>query len=448
MSGPRNRRLLLISLTAGALVCGCVDDDVGAVCGDGVVEPTEVCDGTDFSGRSCATQGLGPGTLVCNATCDGFDNSGCATVYCGNEEIDGTDWCDGEDLAGLACADFGFDGGTLACDEACYFDVGGCREDCGDGTLDPDEACDDGNLIDEDGCTPDCRWEPTRLAWGQELPRSIVVDATDVYWLNGDRNDCRLWRVPREGGVKEVVGTESYVAAIALDTTHLYLARPGYGSVMRKPLSGGEAVELVTGQPEPRALVVDSTHVYWVNAVEDGSVMRVVLDGSSGAEVLAGGLAEPYDLAVDSTHVYWVGFGDGTVKKVPLGGGTVVTLTSGQVSPVGITVDSTHVYWTDRDALTVMKVPLAGGAPVTLATNQHYASDIAVDSTHVYWTNHDGAGAVMRIPLEGGTPLQLTPGDTNPYSLAIDGEMVFFTNETTQSSFIEPDNGSVMSFPR
>ncbi len=36
--------------------------------------------------------------------------------------------------------------------------------------------------------------------------------------------------------------------------------------------------------------------------------------------------AAPDSLAVDGTHVYWGNSEDGTIKKVPIGGGSVTTL--------------------------------------------------------------------------------------------------------------------------
>ena len=45
-------------------------------CGDDVVQGTEVCDG-DVGAETCESLGEAPGTLACNATCDGYDVSGC-----------------------------------------------------------------------------------------------------------------------------------------------------------------------------------------------------------------------------------------------------------------------------------------------------------------------------------------------------------------------------------
>ena len=59
-------------------------DDLTQFCGNNVAEGTELCDGTDLGGESCATQGFDTGTLFCNFDCDGFDTSSCRTFECGN----------------------------------------------------------------------------------------------------------------------------------------------------------------------------------------------------------------------------------------------------------------------------------------------------------------------------------------------------------------------------
>jgi hypothetical protein len=48
-----------------------------AMCGDGVAERNEACDGLDFGGKTCETYGLWPGQLVCNDFCE-VVVSGCA----------------------------------------------------------------------------------------------------------------------------------------------------------------------------------------------------------------------------------------------------------------------------------------------------------------------------------------------------------------------------------
>jgi hypothetical protein len=54
------------------------------------------------------------------------------------------------------------------------------------------------------------------------------------------------------------------------------------------------------------------------------------------------------------------------VSQVPLTGGSPTVVSTDQ-NPGGIAVDATHVYWCEGGG-SVMKMPLDGGTPVTLAS--------------------------------------------------------------------------------
>jgi len=129
-------KAVLACLMAGALGVGltaCSDDDSTGnnnntdLCGNGVVDLGEDCDGADLNGQTCVTQGMTGGTLACTATCT-FDLSAC--IGCGNGQIEVGEVCDGSDLDGQTCADVGnFSGGTLACGTDCTdYDTSACEE--------------------------------------------------------------------------------------------------------------------------------------------------------------------------------------------------------------------------------------------------------------------------------------------------------------------------------
>jgi calcineurin-like phosphoesterase family protein/purple acid phosphatase-like protein/PKD domain-containing protein len=48
-----------------------------AMCGNGIREGTEVCDGTQLNGETCQSLGFSSGTLHCRANCSGFDITSC-----------------------------------------------------------------------------------------------------------------------------------------------------------------------------------------------------------------------------------------------------------------------------------------------------------------------------------------------------------------------------------
>ena len=136
----------------GTLRCAsdCTFDLAGCeVCGNGRRDGNEACDGSDLAGQACP-QG---GTLRCRVDCAGFDVRDC--FACGNAVREGGEQCDGPDVGGATCNAAGETGGNLACTSSCTLDRSGCFR-CGNGRLDPGEECDDGNTVSNDGCSTTC----------------------------------------------------------------------------------------------------------------------------------------------------------------------------------------------------------------------------------------------------------------------------------------------------
>jgi len=130
---------------------GCVADEV---CGDGFIGETELCDGEDFAGENCITQGFpGGGSLLCADSCSAIDTEGCVLdEVCGDSLVGESEECDGDNFLGDTCVSLGFaGGGALACDDACAFVTEGCLDGavCGDGFIGAGEECDGDNLDDQ-----------------------------------------------------------------------------------------------------------------------------------------------------------------------------------------------------------------------------------------------------------------------------------------------------------
>ncbi|MCC6765215.1 MAG: DUF4215 domain-containing protein [Deltaproteobacteria bacterium] len=93
------------------------------ICGDGIVDPNEVCDDGDLqSGDGC--------------------DANCTPTACGNGVTSGTEVCDD---------------GNIAPGDGCRADC--TVEACGDAIVDPGEQCDDGNVVDGDCCSATCAAE-------------------------------------------------------------------------------------------------------------------------------------------------------------------------------------------------------------------------------------------------------------------------------------------------
>ena len=77
----------------------CVNVEPG--CGNGILEPGELCDGDATGNATCESQGFSGGSLGCTSTCDGFDTSACSnescTPDCSSQE------CGPDPLCGESC---------------------------------------------------------------------------------------------------------------------------------------------------------------------------------------------------------------------------------------------------------------------------------------------------------------------------------------------------------
>jgi len=145
-------------------------------CGDGIRQGSEVCDGIDLGGSTCADlPGYGGGTLGCMGDCSGFDTTDCEALPpgCGNDALEAGEACDGMDFGGLGCTDYGYVSGDLWCAGDCSAILfAGCAPmmtyTCGDGVL-QGEWCDGNQAVDscQDfgftggtmGCTPGCHYD-------------------------------------------------------------------------------------------------------------------------------------------------------------------------------------------------------------------------------------------------------------------------------------------------
>src|SRR5580658_8115770 len=178
--------------------------------------------------------------------------------------------------------------------------------------------------------------------------------------------------------------------------TQVVMALAGAGLVAGCSSSGATATD---GGPE---------------AGPDTGTIASSKDGGAPADAgpppFAGGQTNAFAIAVDTTSVYWTEALDGgAIVKMPVAGGAPTTLASGQKDPYGIAVDATNVYWVNHAGGTVVMVPIAGGSPTTVASAQGAPWGIAVDATNIYWTNQTG-GSVVSVPIAGGTPTTLASG--------------------------------------
>lgn len=133
--------------TGGELSCNLSCSAINTIncwtCGDGVLNPGEECDGTDFETATCGDSGYASGDLTCNASCQ-IETTQCYT--CSDGFIEGAEQCESNNLNEGTCTAEGFVTGTIVCGTDCMYDTSGCSM-CGDGVINQSEICDGNDIV-------------------------------------------------------------------------------------------------------------------------------------------------------------------------------------------------------------------------------------------------------------------------------------------------------------
>ena len=202
--------VLAVFLAMATACGGNSGNDVDAgICGNGVIDPGEFCDGADLGQNDCTTLGLGAGALACNADCT-YDFSGCTLQpVCGNGVLEGAEQCD--------------DGNTTAgdgCDASCNFET---PAGCGDGVLDValGEQCDDGNTDPGDGCDPSCQFEPVGQSCGDGTIQQSLEKCDPPEAMPADGDGCNA--TCNLSGQVTTLASGLSVQSMTSDNTYLWL---------------------------------------------------------------------------------------------------------------------------------------------------------------------------------------------------------------------------------
>jgi hypothetical protein len=269
-----------------------------------------------------------------------------------------------------------------------------------------------------------------------------------------------VYSIPLTGGSLTTVAAVPSSAAFALNAilglsvvgANAYWIDPYNHALYTVPLAGGSASPLATGigvpTPNPAiSLAVTATSAYWTDAgtyggcciqVGTGTLKSVPLGGGTVTTVFTG-LDAPGALATDGLNAVWAE--SWRVAKGPLAGGAAMTLASGiATSMARIAVDASHVYVLDPDFIKML--PKAGGtveklaaARGTIGDSSMTGQDVAVDGTSVYWTSAGAAGGptLQKVALAGGAPVTLSVDTTltNPqdcdWRIALDTQNVYWS---------------------
>jgi hypothetical protein len=184
-------------------------------------------------------------------------------------------------------------------------------------------------------------------ATGQDaqVPQQLAINANnpnDLFWKS---SDGRIWRGNiNDGSFQNIFPQQPPQArGMTVDANYVYWstarALQGDGTIWRANLDGTNPVQLAQNLDQPQGLAVDANYLYWAN--NGNSIMRAPLNSAFIPESIVTGQSVPVALAVDATHIYWSNFGNNTIWRANLVGGTnPQQLISGQNNPVAIAVGS------------------------------------------------------------------------------------------------------------
>ncbi|MBW3020191.1 hypothetical protein KY334_02765, partial [Candidatus Woesearchaeota archaeon] len=182
-----------------------IDDNCnnnGFICGDGIQDPGEQCDGNLPQGTlTCQQQGFRFGNTWCNNDCqidDNCDNN----AICGNNLIEGREECDGKLPSWIpTCQQQGFLFGNVWCDNNCRIDDS-CNNECGESCQDLGYECGTvelcGELVECGTCD-----------FGQVCENNICIENCDLC-TEGDRR-CAY------GDVQECISDSGCTTWVTID---------------------------------------------------------------------------------------------------------------------------------------------------------------------------------------------------------------------------------------
>lgn len=266
----------------------------------------------------------------------------------------------------------------------------------------------------------------------------------------------------------------THALGVAVGGSHVYWVNPAEHTIGRATLEGGQIEEayISTGPGTPQYVAVDGKYVYWSNLAEnetvlegdpgpvEGTIGRAEIGPSEGLHPkldFITGASAPQGVVVDATHIYWVNAVNGataggkksphpSIGKANIDGTAVDQEFNTQFissPPRALAIDDNYLYW-DISPLPggnccgarFSREALAGGSPEVMGHIEGaIVTGLAVDGEHIYWTEEAGQGGrwIARADLDitPETPASIDrefiPSNGKPFGLAADGSYLFWS---------------------
>lgn len=206
----------------------------------------------------------------------------------------------------------------------------------------------------------------------------------------------------------------------------------GTSGLWRKPIAGGEAVQLFKGHyvdkdhvilPDFFVLAADEKYIYW----SSGEIWRTPKIGGE-SQKLSGGM--PTEWVIDETKIYWFNFGGENAPPKPIyvvdkNGGEAKAFTEPVITS-GIADDKEFVYWAQSDG--IYKQPKNGGEKSKVYTppEKQDVSGLIADKDSFYFTQGNGRNSLFRLSKSGGDATKIAPEINHTYQFHVDESNIYF----------------------
>jgi len=308
---------------------------------------------------------------------------------------------------------------------------------------------------------PICSGEAISIATKMGVPANLTFKDQNIFWIDersgkspsgsctaGHASTRILNKSPLDGTSKTELARGDYCREatddIVVDETHVYwvnsVVTPDEYYIKKVPIAGGDSTTLVTVTHWDgiREMAGDATHIYFT----EGNAIKKIPKSGGQIEIVADG--EFYrGLALYNGEIFFSGtisIYTYSLKKVSVLGGSVTTLGTVTRDPFepsnyvwAMAADNENLYWVDKKS--VKAVPVNGGSITTLADflNEIFSTiDIAVYGDKVFWiesadSNQGLPATVNSVPTTGGAVTTLFQGEKSPRRLALHNSEIYWT---------------------
>jgi len=253
--------------------------------------------------------------------------------------------------------------------------------------------------------------------WLAGLAASPAVAGTYVYWVSSGDSIGRA-NIDGSGvSAQWQYVTTGQVSGLARDTGYLYFpnyqVQSNFRSIGRINSDGGGLntafINATSGQGLVWSVAVNSTHIYWADPGR-GTIGRANVDGTGAnldlIQYSVNAAIRSYNIAVDNNHIYWSTDNNWIARANLDGSGVQPNFIPGN-DPRAIAATNTHIYWANFSTNRIGRANLDGtGVNQDFITTSRPPLGVAVDGQYVYWSNYysvgsANSGSIGRANLDG-----------------------------------------------